>query len=175
MGVVNDGGVHRMDHREITMLEVCAESTAGLGLVDERRDWCLETCAGSRNPFVPSMGVDNEVFQGAIGREQFRHAFEQADESCPRVRVRQRRLGERRQFGDALLEQIIDQRVLVRVAPVDSADADSGRGGDVIQRRVESPFGEQIARCGEDPLAVTLGIATQRPIRPLPGLRSEDM
>ena len=61
-----------------------------------------------------------------------------------------------------VLEQGVDQRVLVREAPVDRADPDARVGGDVVERDVQAPLGEDLGGGGEDSRAVALGVGAER-------------
>src|SRR4051794_3514580 len=57
-----------------------------------------------------------------------------------------------------LLEERVDEHLLVRIAPVDGADADACVMSDVVQGDAEPALGEQLPRRLEDALPVPLGV-----------------
>ena len=79
----------------------------------------------------------------------------------PRVLDLERVDGELPAAVDLRLEQRVDQRVLVREAAIDGADADARGGGDLVERDVEPALGEERGGGREHPLAVALGVGAQ--------------
>jgi RND superfamily putative drug exporter len=67
------------------------------------------------------------------------------------------------ELGDDVLVELVDQVVLVRVATVDSAHADAGSLGDLVERHAEPALGEGRARSQEDLLPVAFRVAAERP------------
>ncbi len=59
--------------------------------------------------------------------------------------------------------ELVDQVIFVRVATVDSADADSGPLGDLVECHLEPALGEGRARSQEDLLPVAFRVAAERP------------
>src|SRR3954451_7416668 len=105
-----------------------------------------------------------QFLEAAVARLQLRAVLEVEAERVPGVGDLERLLGDLAQRLDALREQRVDQRLLVREAPVDGADADARVVGDVVQRGAQSPLREELTGGSEDSNPVALGVLAQRPL-----------
>ena len=91
-------------------------------------------------------------------RPELECSFVDRDDGVPGVGVGEALLEDPGPFVEVLLEERVDQNLFVWEPPVDSADADAGVVGDVVERDAETALGEQLARRLEDPLSVPLGV-----------------
>src|SRR3954447_12133526 len=103
-----------------------------------------------------------QLLEASVARLQLRAVLEVEAEGVPGVRDLERLLGDLAQRLNALREQRVDQRLLVREAPVDRADADARVTGDVVQLDAQPALGEQLAGGLEDANPVALGVLAQR-------------
>ena len=82
-------------------------------------------------------------------------------EAPPRVRVGQPRIHHRQELLHPRPEELVDQRLPVREAPVDGPDPDAGTLGDLVEADLKTALGEHVGRGIEDPQAVALRVGTQ--------------
>jgi hypothetical protein len=73
-----------------------------------------------------------------------------------------RRLGQRDELADALLEERLDEQLLLREAAIDGAHPHAGVLGDVVHGDGQPALGERLRGRLQDAVAVALGIAPQR-------------
>ncbi len=74
----------------------------------------------------------------------------------------QSRLGDRHQAAQQLGDDLLNQRLLGREAPVDRADPDPRPAGDLVDARLETRSAENLHRRRQDALAVGRRITAQR-------------
>ena len=83
------------------------------------------------------------------------------DRLPPRLGAEELR-GEVVQVGDRGVVELAHERVTVREVAVHRAGADSGRGREFVERRVDAALGEELLRLDEQPLVVASRIAAGR-------------
>ena len=109
---------------------------------------------------MASLGHD--VLEGAVACLHREGLFEEAGKSFPRVVLGELGFGDGGEFGHDVFVELVDQVVLVGVATVDSADADAGALGDLVEGRLKPALGEGRECSLEDLLPVAFGVARSR-------------
>ena len=136
---------HELHEPEVGALDVGPQLALGLRARDEVVDHGADPRPGPRDALLAVRGAEHDLLQPAIGDEHGDHALEEVHEPGPRVRVGRRRLGERDELVDPLLEQRLDELLLLGEPPVHRPDADPRAPCDLVHRHGEAALGEGLA------------------------------
>ena len=166
VGRVADGRDHLDEQREVLEARKSGRRSPeawarSISSVDER----LDPAPGGGEPLgLPRVGYEQGLLEAAVGGLHLLRALEEAATSPSHgSSISSASAAIALDRGDLLLEQLVDQRLAVREAPVDGPDADAGVPGDVVEADVDAALGEEDPRRREDPLPVALGVLAQRP------------
>ena len=103
--------------------------------------------------------AQQDVLEQAVAGLDLEDPLEQADEREPAVGLGRGRLGERHELAEPPLEDGLHERVARREVPVERADADARAPGDLLERRLDAAFGEDLAGRGDEQLVIAPRVA----------------
>jgi len=154
-----------VDQWDVRGCEVGAKLSLGLRAGNQAGDRRQQLLARRSHSVLAAAHMDDEVLQAAVGGEALLELLEQIDQSVPGVGSGSCLAGESHEDADLLLEDLVQERVLVAVAAVDSADTKAGAACDIVERRLEPTLGKDLPSRGQDALAVALSVSAE-PARP---------
>jgi hypothetical protein len=153
---------HQLEDAEVLRLAVGAHRAGGPRTLDELGRERMQDGAGLLDPLRGARGAEQQLLQPAILRLPLEHLLEEGRERVPGVWILAGGLEQAHDLAELVVEQLFDQQSLVREVTVDGADADVGVVGDVVQRHAQAAVGEELARGGQDALAIAHGVLSEQ-------------